>query len=570
MHDVVIKGGTVVDGTGGAPRTADVAITDGVITEVGSVDGNARQTVDADGAVVTPGFVDVHTHFDGQVTWDPLLTPTCWHGVTTIVMGNCGVGFAPAKPDRHDWLIGLMEGVEDIPGAALSEGIEWSWEHFPEYLDAVERAEKMLDVGAQVPHGAVRAYVMGERGAKNEPATADDIDAMAAIVKQGIEAGALGFSTSRTIAHMAIDGEPVPGTFAAEDELFGIGRVLGELGTGVFELAPAGALGEDLAAPEREMAWMRKLSAAIKRPVSFALTQNDHDPDSWKLMLDLCAESAANEGAQVRPQVAGRPVSLLLGLQTFHPFAYCPSWATVSGTTPAEKARAMQDPALKAKLVGEVDAAIAPMQQFLDPERAFPMGAVPDYEPSRDHSVAALARAKGIPVMELYYDLLAEDDGLALVLRPLLNFTGFNLDPVREMLLHPSSAWGLGDGGAHCGTTCDASTPTYMLAHWTRDRSHDRLPLEWVVKKMTADTATMYGLGDRGLLAPGKVADVNVIDYDNLQLDRPVMVFDLPANGRRFIQRARGYTATVKSGQVIMRDGEDQGARPGSLLRGAR
>src|SRR6516164_8549704 len=368
MHDLVIKGGTVVDGTGSPARTADVAITGGVVTEVGAVDGRARETIDADGALVTPGFVDVHTHFDGQVTWDPLLTPSCWHGVTTIVMGNCGVGFAPAKPEKHDWLIGLMEGVEDIPGSALSEGIEWSWEHYPEYLDAVDQAPKMLDVGAQVPHGAVRAYVMGDRGAKNQPATADDIAAMARIVRQGIEAGALGFSTSRTIAHMAIDGEPVPGTFAAEDELFGIGRVLGELGTGVFELAPAGALGEDLAAPDREMAWMRKLSAAIRRPVSFALTQNDHDPESWKRMLDLCADGV-KEGAQVRPQVAGRPVSLLLGLQTFHPFAYCPSFAPLGGASVADKVAALRDESLRAKLLAEVDAAIEPMRQFLDPER---------------------------------------------------------------------------------------------------------------------------------------------------------------------------------------------------------
>jgi N-acyl-D-aspartate/D-glutamate deacylase len=291
-------------------------------------------------------------------------------------MGNCGVGFAPAKPDKHDWLIGLMEGVEDIPGAALSEGIEWSWEHYPEYLDAIDRVPKMLDVGAQVPHGAVRAYVMGDRGAKNQPATPDDIEAMAAIVKEGIAAGALGFSTSRTIAHMAIDGEPVPGTFAAEEELFGIGRVLGELGTGVFELAPAGALGEDLAAPEREMAWMRKLSATIGRPVTFALTQNDHDPESYRLMLELCAEAVA-EGAQVRPQVAGRPVSLLLSLQTFHPFAYCPSWAKIGGASLAEKVAAMRDPGLRAKVLAEVDTAIVPMRQVLDPERACPMGTTP-------------------------------------------------------------------------------------------------------------------------------------------------------------------------------------------------
>jgi N-acyl-D-aspartate/D-glutamate deacylase len=570
MHDLVIKGGTVVDGTGSAPRTADVAISDGVVTEVGNVDSAARETIDADGAVVTPGFVDVHTHFDGQVTWDPMLTPSCWHGVTTIVMGNCGVGFAPAKQDKRDWLIGLMEGVEDIPGAALSEGIVWEWEHFPEYLDAVARAEKMLDVGAQVPHGAVRAYVMGERGAKNEAATPEDIEAMAQIVREGIEAGALGFSTSRTIAHMAIDGEPVPGTFAAEDELFGIGRVLGELGRGVFELAPAGALGEDLAAPEREMAWMRKLSAAIKRPVSFALTQNDHDPESWKIMLDMCAESAAKEGAQVRPQVAGRPVSLLLGIQTFQPFAYCPSWGTVIGATPAETARTMRDPAVREKLLGEVRDATKGMRQFLDPERTFPIGDNPDYEPKRSDSIAALAQRAGVEPFELYYDLIAEGDGTALVLRPLLNFTDFNLDCVREMLLHPSSAWGLGDGGAHCGTTCDASTPSYMLAHWTRDRDHDRLPLEWVVKKMTADTASMYGLGDRGRLVPGLVGDVNIIDYDNLRLERPVMVHDLPANGRRFVQGAQGYIATVKRGEVILRNGEDQGARPGELLRGAR
>jgi N-acyl-D-aspartate/D-glutamate deacylase len=569
MHDLVIKGGTVADGTGVPVRTADVAITDGIVTEVGRVSGRAHTTIDADGALVTPGFVDVHTHFDGQVTWDPMLTPSCWHGVTTVVMGNCGVGFAPVQPDRHEWLIGLMEGVEDIPGTALSEGIEWGWEHFPEYLDAVDRSEKMLDVGTQVPHGAVRAYVMGERGAKNEPATPDDIAAMARIVREGLQAGALGFSTSRTIAHMAIDGEPVPGTFAAEDELFGIGAVLGELDAGVFELAPAGALGEDLAAPEREMAWMRKLAGTIKRPVSFALTQNDHDPDSWRRMLDLCAQAAA-EGAPVRPQVAGRPVSLLLGLQTFHPFAYCPSWAPIGAASLDEKLAAMRDPALREKLLAEVDAAIAPMRQFMDPQRAFPMGATPDYEPAREHSVAALAQAQGRPVMDLYYDLLMDDDGLALVLRPLLNFSGFNLDPVREMLLHPTSAWGLADGGAHCGTTCDASTPTFMLAYWARDRAHDRLPLEWIVKKMTADTASMYGLGDRGVLAPGKIGDVNVIDYAHVQLDRPVMVHDLPGGARRFVQRARGYIATVKSGELVLADGDDQGARPGRLLRGAR
>jgi N-acyl-D-aspartate/D-glutamate deacylase len=568
-HDLVIKGGSVVDGTGAQARTADIAITDGVITEVGKVGGSARTTIDADGALVAPGFVDVHTHFDGQVTWDPLLTPSCWHGVTTVVMGNCGVGFAPVQPDKHDWLIGLMEGVEDIPGAALSEGIEWSWEHFEEYLDAVDGASKMLDVGAQVPHGAVRAYVMGERGAKNEPATADDIAAMARIVRAGIEAGALGFSTSRTIAHMAIDGEPVPGTFAAEDELFGIGAALGDLGAGVFELAPAGALGEDLAAPEREMAWMRKLAGTIKRPVSFVLTQNDHDPVSWRRMLELCSAAAA-EGAPVRPQVAGRPVSLLLGLQTFHPFAYCPSWRALGGTSIAEQVEAMRTPALREKLLAEVDDAIAPLREFLDPERSFPMGSVPDYEPARSDSIAGRAAAAGKPAMDVYYDALLDDDGFALVLRPLLNFSDFSLDSTREMLLHPTTAWGLGDGGAHCGTTCDASTPTFMLTHWARDRDHDRLPLEWVVRKMTSQTAAMYGLGDRGALVPGKIGDANVIDFEHLRLERPVMVHDLPGDARRFVQRARGYVTTVKSGEVVLCDGDDQGVRPGRLLRGAR
>ena len=567
MHDLVIKGGNVVDGTGAPARTADIAITGGVVTEVGRVDGSAREALNADGALVTPGFVDVHTHFDGQITWDPLLTPTCWHGVTTVVMGNCGVGFAPVQPDRHEWLIGLMEGVEDIPGAALSAGIRWEWETFPEYLDAVDRLPKLFDVATQVPHGAVRAYVMGERGAKNEPATRADIDEMARLVREGIEAGALGFSTSRTIAHMAIDGEPVPGTFAAEDELFGIGRVLGELGRGVFELAPAGALGEDLAAPDREMSWMRRLSAAIGRPVTFALTQNDHDPDAWFRMLELCAQAVA-EGAQVRPQVAGRPVTLLLGLQTFHPFAYCPSWAPLSGHAPAEKARLMGDPALRRQLLGEVDVAIAPMRQFLDPERVFPMSAFPNYEPQRDESIAARAAAEQRSPMEVFYDVLMEDDGRSLVLRPLLNYTDFNLDAVRTMLEHPSSAWGLGDGGAHCGTTCDASTPTFMLTHWTRDRDHDRLPLEWIVRKMTAETASLYGFADRGQLVPGKLGDVNLIDYDALALPRPEMVADLPAGARRFVQGSQGYLATVKRGVTVLQGGEDQGARPGQLVRG--
>src|SRR5450631_4475860 len=337
MHDLVIRGGKVVDGTGAAPYSADVAIDDGQITEVVESTGTAgRQVIDADGLIVTPGFVDVHTHYDGQVTWDPLLSPSCWHGVTTVVMGNCGVGFAPVRPGSEDWLIQLMEGVEDIPGTALAEGISWGWEGFPEYLDVIERIARAVDVATQVPHGAVRAYVMGERGARNEPATSEDIEAMAAIVKEGVAAGALGFSTSRTIMHRAVDGEPVPGTFAAEDELFGIGRVLGELGRGLFELAPAGVMGEDLAAPEREVAWMRRLSAASGRPVTFALSQHNLAPDQWRDVLRL-AHEANDDGADLRAQVGGRPLNMLVGFQTFHPFSRRPSYVQLAGLPIAQR-----------------------------------------------------------------------------------------------------------------------------------------------------------------------------------------------------------------------------------------
>jgi N-acyl-D-aspartate/D-glutamate deacylase len=569
VHDLVIRSGRLVDGTGAPARHADVAVDGGVITEVGDGLGAGRRTLDADGLTVTPGFVDVHTHYDGQITWDPTLTPSCWHGVTTVVIGNCGVGFAPARRDQHDWLIGLMEGVEDIPGAALSSGIRWGWESFPEYLDAIDRAPKALDVGAQVPHGSVRAYVMGERGAKNEPATGEDIGAMAAIVREAIEAGALGFSTSRTIAHMAIDGEPVPGTFAAEDELFGLGRVLGDLDAAVFELAPAGALGEDLAAPAREMAWMRELSAAIRRPVTFALTQNDHDPDAWREMLRLAAE-AAQDGARVRPQVAGRPVTLLLGLQTFHPFAYSPAWADLALLSLDEKVARMRDPGVRRALVADASSPDPALAQFVDPTKAFPLGDRPDYEPDPSDSIAARAARAGTDAYELYYDLLLEDGGRALVMRPLLNYSYQNLDPVREMLLHPTSAWGLGDGGAHCGTTCDASTPTFMLTHWVRDRARDRLPLEWVVRKMTSETASLYGLGDRGVVRPGAKADLNLLDLDGMALHPPEMVHDLPGDARRFVQRADGYLATIVSGDVTMASGQETGSRPGRLLRGAR
>ena len=477
MHDLVIRSGTVVDGTGSGARTADVAVDGDVIVEVGRVEGSGAREIDADGALVTPGFVDIHTHYDGQITWDPMLTPSCWHGVTTIVMGNCGVGFAPVRPESRDWLIGLMEGVEDIPGAALSAGIRWDWESFPEFLDAVDSVPKAIDVGAQVPHGAVRAFVMGDRGARNEPATAKDIEAMADIVRDGIRAGALGFSTSRTLAHRAIDGEPVPGTFAAEDELFGIGTVLGELGTGVFELAPAGALGEDLAAPAKEMSWMRRLSDAIGRPVTFALNQNNNDPDAYRRLLELAAD-AARDGIAVRPQVHGRTVSLLLGLQTFHPFNFAPSWSQIALLPWTEQVLRMGDPWLRSRLVDELNA----MQDdpivsgFMHPSRTFPLGDPPDYEPAPSASIASLAAAKGRPQWEEFYDHLLQDEGRQLLNAPVLNYSEGNLDATREMLVHPTTVFGLGDGGAHAGQTCDASTTTFMLSYWARDREQGPPP----------------------------------------------------------------------------------------------
>jgi N-acyl-D-aspartate/D-glutamate deacylase len=572
MHDIVVRGGTVVDGTGGSPYVADVTIDDGRISGVERDAGSSgRRVIDGDGLVVTPGFVDVHTHYDGQVTWDPLLTPSCWHGVTTVVMGNCGVGFAPVRPGREQWLIQLMEGVEDIPGTALAEGIRWGWEGFPEYLDVLEGMARAVDVGTQVPHGAVRAYVMGERGARNQPATADDIDAMAAIVKDGIAAGALGFSTSRTIVHRAVDGEPVPGTFAAEDELFGIGRVLGELGTGLFELAPAGVMGEDLAAPEREVDWMRRLSAAVGRPVSFALAQHNLAPDQWRDILRLARE-ANKDGADLRAQVAGRPLNMLVGFQTFHPFKSRPTYIGLSRLPLPERIVELRRPEVRRAILAEASPPDR-MAEYVNAslDRIYPMGEPPNYEPTADMSVAAIARTEGRPEEEVLYDVMLRHDGRELLMFALLGYTHGNLDDMREMILHPNAALGLSDGGAHCGVICDASIPTFMLSHWTRDRDRgERLPLELVVSKMTRETAALYGLGDRGLIAPGFKADLNLIDFDRLHLKLPELVFDLPGGARRLIQRAEGYEATMVAGEVTFEKGEDTGARPGVLVRGWR
>jgi N-acyl-D-amino-acid deacylase len=567
-------GGTVVDGTGAPARTADVTVSDGRVTGVGDHRGEeATRTIDADGLLVTPGWVDIHTHYDGQATWDEVLAPSSWHGVTTLVTGNCGVGFAPARPDRHDWLIGLMEGVEDIPGTALSEGMTWDWETFPEYLDALDKRRWTVDVGTQVAHGAVRSYVMGERGARNEPATPADIAEMKQVVKEAVAAGALGFSTSRTLAHRAIDGEPVPGTYAAEDELFGIGAALGELGTGIFELAPAGTAGEDILAPKEEVDWMRRLSAAIQRPVTFAMVQVDAAPDLWRELLDESLRAEA-DGADLWPQVAGRGFGLLSG----HFTTYClldqiPAYQELKAKdlSADDLVAALRTAEVRATIEAwEPDAETAErMEQAYG--TTYILGDPPEYEPGPERSLAGIAAATGRPALSVAYDAMLGDDGRGLLYVPILNYSDGNLHAAREMLLHPRAAAGLGDGGAHCGVICDASQPTFMLTHWTRDRSRgETLPLEWMVKKQTFDTARLYGLTDRGTIEPGALADINLIDYDRLQLTNPRVVDDLPAGGKRLLQGAVGYVETIKSGVTTFRDGVETGARPGTLVRGAR
>ena len=577
MYDLVVRGGTVVDGTGAAPFVADVAIQAGKIAVVGKVTEAGREEIDASGKIVTPGFVDIHTHYDGQATWDSVLTPTAWHGVTTLVMGNCGVGFAPVAPDKHDFLIGLMEGVEDIPGTALHAGIAWEWETFPEYLDALEKRQYAMDIGTQVPHGAVRVYVMGERGAKNEPATPEDIRQQAAIVKEAIAAGALGFSMSRTIVHRAVDGEVVPGTHGAEDEIFGIARTLGELGEGIVELAPAGIQGEDMSAPDKEIDWMRRLSAEIRRPVSFALVQHDVAPKDWKRLLDLCDEAGEKDGAILRPQVSARPNTLLIGHQSFHPFSFRPSYVAMKDLPLAERVEQLRKPEVRAQILGEESFYAVPQMKVVVQmiengiDKIFRLGDPPNYEPGPEESLKAIAADQGRDPFDLLYDWLLELDGKQLLMLTLLNYSDYNLDAVREMLEHPRTAFGLGDGGAHCGAICDASMTTSLLAHWVKGRTRGpKLDIEVAVKKMTADTAALYGLNDRGQLLPGKKGDLNVIDLERLENQMPEIANDLPAGAGRFIQRARGYEATVVSGTVTFREGQHTGALPGRLVRGAQ
>ncbi|MUL80851.1 MULTISPECIES: amidohydrolase family protein [unclassified Mycolicibacterium] len=586
MFDLKITGGTVVDGTGADRFTADVGIKDGKIVEVHrrgpndpALAGDAAETIDATGRIVAPGFVDIHTHYDGQVSWDAVLEPSSNHGVTTVVAGNCGVGFAPVRPGQEEWLIRLMEGVEDIPGTALTEGITWGWETFGEYLDVIGKRELAVDMGTQIAHGAVRAYAMGERGARNEPANPDDIKAMAKLVQEAIEAGALGFSSSRTIAHTAMDGEPVPGTFAAEDELFALGRATAAGGAAVFELAPQGAAGEDIVAPKKELEWMRRLGEEIDCALSFALIQVDADPNLWREQLDLSA-AAHKAGSRLFPQVAARPFGMLLGFPGHHAFTHRPTYRRlVAECSRQELAEKLAEPAVRAAILAEEDLPIDPNKLFDGmfmlaqnvANRLYHIGEPPDYEPTDERTVAAIAKQRGVDPLTAMYDLMLEANAGAMLMYPMFNYADGNHDAIREMLTHPAGVLGLSDGGAHCSMICDASYPTFLLTHWARDRHRgEKLPLEYVIRKQSHDTAQLYGMSDRGVISVGKKADLNVIDLDALTLHAPRMAYDLPAGGKRLVQGASGYDATIVSGTVTRRHGVDTGARPGRLVRGTR
>jgi N-acyl-D-aspartate/D-glutamate deacylase len=568
-HDLVVRGGTLVDGSGVPGRTADVAIRDGVVSEVGRVGGRGAQEIAADGALVTPGFVDLHTHYDGQATWDSYLQPSSWHGVTTVVMGNCGVGFAPAVPEDHERLIALMEGVEDIPGVALTEGLAWDWESFPEYLDALERRPHDLDLAAQVPHAALRVRAMGERAAAHVQATDDEIATMARLAAEAVRAGALGFTTSRTLNHKTRAGELTPSYAAGIAELAAISRAIGETGTGVLQLVTDW----DDETIDTDFDLIATMARESGRPMSFSLAQSPAYPDRFRKALDFLVR-ANEEGLRMRAQVAARGIGILLGLDcTLNPFAGNPAWRELADLPVAEQARAMQDPERRRRILelGVVQAPNLIGGALLDRfDVMFELGDPPDYEPDPEQTIARRAHREGRTAEELVYDLLVADAGRGMLYLPFTNYVDGSLSGAREMLAHDFTVPGLSDGGAHVGTICDGSFPTTLLQHWVRDRAEGRLPVEHVVARQARATAEAVGLDDRGLLRPGYRGDLNVIDLDGLRLHKPEMHHDLPAGGRRLLQRADGYLRTVVGGVVTYADGESTGALPGRLVRGAR
>jgi N-acyl-D-aspartate/D-glutamate deacylase len=583
MYDLKIVGGTLIDGSGEDRYTGDVGIKDGRIVDVGKCDGSAAETIDADGAIVAPGFVDIHTHYDGQISWDEELAPSSIHGVTTCAMGSCGVGFAPVRPTDHAKLIELMEGVEDIPGTALFEGISWGWESFPEYMDILDRMPHTIDFLAHVPHDALRVYVMGERGVHDEAATPEDIAGMRGLLRAALEAGAIGFSTGRSDNHRSAVGDWTPASEADGKELAGIAEAFVGLDYGVLQAVSDFNIlhGDD----HFDAEWgvlEQMLGAAGGRPMSVSTMQRDHSPEQWKWILDR-ASKANEQGFDVRCQVGARGIGVMLGLQaTFHPFMGFPSYKAISQLPFDERVKAMRDPELRTRMIQEKSEPVAGDGSMLPPladyflsnldmvaMRLFRLGEKPNYEPSPTESFGAAAMSRGEPVLGLIYDAMLEQDGKALLYFPVYNYTGMNLDVVHEMLTHPLALPGLSDGGAHVGTVCDASFTTFLMTHWARDREQGRIPLERIIEMQAHDTSRFLGLNDRGLLAPGRRADINIIDFDNLQLLRPTMLKDLPAGGQRLMQYANGYVATLVNGEVIAKDGKLTGARPGRLVRAA-
>lgn len=571
MTELVITQGTLVDGTGAPSRVADITIDKGLIVDVcepgRASTAHARRVVNANGQLITPGFVDVHTHYDAQVSWDPYLTPSSWHGVTTAVMGNCGVGFAPAQPDRHEWLIELMEGVEDIPGSAMTDGIDWQWETFPEYLAAIDQRQYVLDIGTQIAHGPLRAYVMGQRGAANEPATAEDRDQMATLVEEALRAGALGFSTSRTPLHRSKSGELVPGTMVAADELYAIGDAMARVGHGNFQFSP-----EHVRVPVDEWPWMVNLAQRSGRPVSVNLNQTDQEPDVWRTVLDLMTQAHASN-IPIYAQVAGRSIGILYSLHgSVHPLLFHLAYVEVQDLPMDQRIAALTEPERRHRLINEIPDDGGLFRKVVH-EKAHNMwivhdGAI-DYEPRREDSIGSVATRTETPVMELIVDQLTSRDGHGLIYSPFFNYSYGDLSMTYEAHQHPHTRLGLSDAGAHCGAICDGGMPTFMLTHWARDRHRGpRLPLEFIIHRQTQQTASFYGLLDRGVIAPGYRADVNIIDFEQLGFEAPQMAFDLPANGRRLVQRAHGYTATFVQGQQTVSNDEFTGHLPGRLLRG--